>query len=523
MVALLLDSNDAVPPLTLDATEDEVDDAIGARVEELVGLWRRIRERFGALVIQQTLLNGAQPLFGSFEGLVPAAPFALITRLNAALREAAQHEGVLLLDLAWHAARQGERQRWVDPVRWHHAKQLVSPELAPIYGDLLARVIAAAFGLSRKCLVLDLDNTLWGGVIGDDGLDQIRLGQGSAAGEAFLAFQQYCRLLARRGIILAVCSKNEERIALEAFESHPEMALQCSDVAAFVANWNDKASNIRDIAKTLAIGLESVVFVDDNPAERAIIRRELPDVAVPELPDDVAEYPARLALAGYFEAAAFTADDARRTEQYVLNAERRASLDGSTDMAGFLQSLDMVMTVQPFAAVDMERITQLTNKTNQFNLTTRRRTRTDMEQLCADPDILTLQARLADKFGDNGLIEVLIARPDADQRNTLMIDTWLMSCRVLGRGVEQATLEVLVRLGADRGATALLGEYIPTAKNGLVAEHYANLGFSPTAAPSSVSEGATYWRLDISGYQRGAHFIDIQEPAAWARQKSTRN
>jgi FkbH-like protein len=508
-VALLLDHNDAVPALSLDATETEVEAATDARMDEIVGLWRRLRERFGALVIQQTLLNGAQPVFGNYEALVPAAPFAVVARLNAALRRAAQREGVLLLDLDWHAARQG-RQRWVDPVRWYHAKQLVSPALAPIYGDLLARVLAAGLGLARKCLVLDLDNTLWGGVIGDDGRDGIRLGQGSAAGEAFLAFQQYCRMLAQRGVILAVCSKNDERIALEAFSTHPEMALKRTDIAAFVANWNDKARNIRDIARTLSIGLDSLVFVDDNPAERAIVRRELPEVAVPELPDDVAEYPARLVEAGYFEAAAFTADDARRTEQYVLNAERRARLDAATDIDGYLKSLEMVMTVQPFASVDMERVTQLTNKTNQFNLTTRRRTRAEMVHLRADPAVLTLQSRLADRFGDNGLIEVVIARPGPNVPETLWIDTWLMSCRVLGRGVEQATLEVLARQATARGATALIGEYIPTAKNGLVAQHYPGLGFARIPAPRDATEGATYWRLDIDAYRPPMHFIDVR-------------
>ena len=518
LVLLALDAEEAGLNLPLDAPDEAVDEAVARKVEDLTVLWRRARERFGATVIQQTILNTAPALFGNYEGLVSAAPFVAVDRLNAALRQAARREGVLLLDLDWHAARH-DRRRWLDPVRWHQAKHLVSPVLGPVYGDLLARVAAASVGLSRKCLVLDLDNTLWGGVIGDDGLDGIVLGQGSAAGEAFLAFQHYCRLLGTRGIILAVCSKNDEKNAVEAFEKHPEMALRRGDIAAFVANWNDKAANIRDIAETLEIGLDSLVFVDDNPAERAIVRQELPMVAVPELPDDVAGYAGRVADAGYFEAAAFTADDAKRREQYALNAERRASLDTATDMAGFLRGLEMTMQVQPISRVDLARVTQLTNKTNQFNLTTRRYTEADIERFMADPAVVTLQLRLADRFGDNGLISVLVARPDADwPEDALLIDTWLMSCRVLGRQVEEATLDCLVRAARASGARTLIGSYRPTAKNAMVAEHYAKLDFEPLPMPPgmpnpSAPDKATFWRLDLAGHEPRTHFINIQDSA----------
>ena len=514
LIVLALDAEETALGLPLDAAEDAVEEAVAARAEEIVSLWRRARERFGATVVQQTVLNTAEPLFGSYEGLVSAAPFTATERLNAALRRAARREGVLLLDLDWHAARHG-RERWIDRVRWHQAKQVVTPVQAPLYGDLLARVAASSVGLSRKCLVLDLDNTLWGGVIGDDGLDGIVLGQGSAAGEAYVAFQRYCRQLAARGVILAVCSKNDEANAVEAFEKHPEMVLRRGDIAAFVANWNDKAANIRDIARTLEIGLDSLVFVDDNPAERAIVRQELPMVAVPELPEDVAGYAGRVADAGYFEAAAFTADDAKRSEQYALNRERRASLGQATDMAGFLRSLGMAMQAQPISRVDLARVTQLTNKTNQFNLTTRRYTESDIERYMADPATVTLQVRLSDRFGDNGLISVLIARPDADwPEGTLLLDTWLMSCRVLGRQVEEATLEALVRAARKTGAQALIGCYRPTAKNGMVAEHYAKLGFEPVATPPGAPESATFWRLNLDRYEQQPHFITFSEAQA---------
>ena len=513
LILLAPDAESAGLDVPLDAPEADAEAAVERKVQDFVHLWRRARERFGATVVQQTVLNTAPTLFGGYEGAVGTGPFALVERLNAGLRRAARGEGVLLLDLDWQAAKDG-RRNWIDPVRWHQAKQLVGPALGPIYADLLARVAAASVGLSRKCLVLDLDNTLWGGVIGDDGLHGIVLGQGSAAGEAHLAFQRYCRLLGQRGVILAVCSKNDEANALEAFTSHPEMALRRGDIAAFVANWQDKASNIRRIAQTLRIGLDSLVFVDDNPAERAIVRQELPVVAVPELPDDVAGYADRLADAGYFEAAAFTADDAKRGEQYARNAERDAGLGAATDMAGFLRGLQMVARVQPFDRVGLARVAQLTNKTNQFNLTTRRHREADIERFMADPATVTLQLRLADRFGDNGLIAVVVARPDADwPASALLIDTWLMSCRVLGRQMEEATLDALVDAARAAGARSLIGVYVPSAKNGMVADHYPKLGFEPVPPPPGAPEGATYWRLDLATHAARPHFIELLEPA----------
>jgi FkbH-like protein len=510
MVLLALDARDAPLDLPLDAPEEAVAAAVGARVDELRGLWRRARERFAAQVVQQTLVVADPPVFGSFEGLVPASPTAVVERLNAEIRIAARQEGVLLLDLAWLAAQHGRQAGFADPVRWHQAKQLVSHVLAPLYGDLVARVAAAAAGLSRKCLVLDLDNTLWGGVIGDDGIDGIKLGQGNATGEAFLAVQRYAALLGKRGIILAVCSKNDLAVAEAAF-NHPDMALRRSDIACFVANWNDKASNLRHIARTLNIGIDSLVFVDDNPAERDIIRRELPQVAVPELPEDAAYYAARVADAGYFETVSFTADDAARGKAYALNEERRAALEQASDMDAYLRGLEMTMSARAIGPAELPRATQLINKTNQFNLTTRRYTEQQVERVAEDPRALALSVRLRDKFGDNGLISVVLARPDpALPQGELLIDTWLMSCRVLGRQVEEATLQVVAAEARQRGAQALVGEYRPSGRNGMVAEHYAKLGFTPCESPPGAEPGARFWRYEIDGRPAPAHFIEVE-------------
>ena len=510
-ILLALDAQSSPLGLALDADETRVAAAVDEYVEDLRQLWWQGRARYGAQMIQQTFLPTTPSIFGSYEGLVPASPRALVDRVNASVRAAAAADGVLLLDIAWHLASDIVLADAFDPVRWHQAKQLVNPVVAPTYGDWVARVIAAASGKSRKCLVLDLDNTLWGGVIGDDGLEGIRLGQGSPEGEAFLSFQKYLGLLASRGVILAVCSKNDLDVAESVFADHPEMALKRQDIAAFVANWNDKAGNIRELADILNIGSDSLVFVDDNPAERDIVRRELPEVAVPELPEDVAHYPAVLAAAGYFEAASFTPDDRLRVRSYALNAERHASMRRATDMDGFLRSLEMRLVAKTIDRVDLGRATQLLNKSNQFNLTTRRYTEAEMARLRENERSAALCFRLQDRFGDNGLISVILARPDAAwAADEWLIDSWLMSCRVLSRGVEAASLQVLATQAATRGVRTLIGEYRPSAKNRMVADHYPKLGFVPADPPPNGLPGATYWRFVLSEGIVPPHHIAVE-------------
>lgn len=505
---LALDARELLSTVAVDASDRDVAAAIGRQIEDLRALWRAGRERYGAQVIQQTFVASGPPLFGSYDGLVPASPSAYVERLNDALRSAAREDGVLLLDVAWLGRRSGY-EGIGDPVRWHQAKHLVAPHFAPQYGDWIARIIAASLGLSRKCLVLDLDNTLWGGVVGDDGVEGIRLGQGDPLGEAFLEFQRYIAALGKRGIVLAVCSKNDSAVAEAAFADHPEMVLRRPDIASFVANWDDKASNLRRIAQELSLGLDSFVFVDDNPAERHIIRRELPMVAVPELPDDVAEYADRLGDAGYFEAASFTSDDVTRARSYQANAERQAILARTTDMEGYLKNLSMTLVASDIRPVDLPRASQLINKSNQFNLTTRRYTEAELQRLVADPSVVAMCFRLKDRFGDNGLISVILARPDEHWgQSAFLIDTWLMSCRVLGRQVEAAALEVLAKEAAGRGARVLIGEYRPTSRNGLVSDHYAKLGFAP-ASPRPESESASFWRFDIET-PPPRHFITVE-------------
>jgi FkbH-like protein len=499
LVLFSLTAREAIAGVPITATAEEVEETIARSVDELRALWRKARGTFKATVIQQTYLDVTQPLFGSYDRLVPAVPTRIIARLNDRLSEAAAAEGVLLLDIARATERDGI-DAWFDAARWLQGKLEIAPRAAPLYGELVARIVAAQRGLSKKCLVLDLDNTLWAGVVGDDGFAGIVLGEGSASGEAHLALQHYAKQLKERGVILAVCSKNDPVTAEAVFREHPEMILKRSDFAAFIANWDDKAENLKLIAAQLNIGIDSLVFVDDSPVERARIRQTLPMVAVPELPEDAADYVCCLAHAGYFEAVAFTSEDAQRAEQYTANVDRQTLLGSSESMDDFLRGLGMSVVFGPFTEVDLSRITQLINKTNQFNPTTRRYSAEEVASLATAPENITLQFRLLDKFGDNGIVSAIILRPDPDQSYVLQIDCWVMSCRVFGRQLEFEAMNIAVEAARRRGdVRAFRADYVPTTKNRVVSELYAKLGF-PRIDEMIPMNGATRWSLNLVEY-----------------------
>jgi FkbH-like protein len=504
IVLLALDARHLVQGADVTMSAADADALVAGRLDQLASLWRAARRRFSAQVIQQTALPCLPSLIGSNEARLPGSPAAVLSAFNQRLSQRARDEGADLLAIDGSAAQDG-LSAWHDPVLWHRAKQEISPSAAPAYGDMALRLVAAQQGVSSKCLVLDLDNTLWGGVIGDDGLEGISLGQGSALGEAFVAFQAYVRDLSRRGVILAVVSKNDLANAQSPFESHPEMLLKQTDIACFIANWEDKATNIRHVAEALNIGLDSLVFIDDNPFERGIVRRELPMVAVPEVSDDPALYAQTIADAGYFEALHVTDNDLARTAQYRGNVQREALRHAHTDLEGYLKSLDMTLQWCRFDRVGMQRIVQLINKTNQFNLRTQRYTEAQVAQLLDDDAGITLQLRLLDKFGDNGIISIIIGRPAGE---AMFLDTWLMSCRVLGRRVEEASINLVAAEARRRGARKLIGEYLPTKKNDMVREFYAKLGFDQTEIST---DGSTRWELDLDRFTPFADFMSIQE------------
>jgi FkbH-like protein len=430
-------------------------------------------------------------LTGSLDRALPGTLRNLCERINLGLTERLAGTTDALLDVAAIAETVG-LANWSDPTLWNIAKAQFSDLFTPLWADHVARLASALKGRSRRALVLDLDNTLWGGVIGDDGLEGILIGQGDATGEAHLAVQQMALSLRDRGVVLAVSSKNTDEIARRPFAEHPDMLLRLDHIAVFQANWNDKATNITAIAQELALGLESFVFLDDNPAERALVRRTLPDVAVPELPDDPALYARTLAAAGYFELIVFSAEDATRAEMYQMNAQRAALRQGVTDMDAYLKSLDMEIGFSPFDATGRARIAQLISKSNQFNLTTRRYSEAEVGAMGEDPKVFTLQVRLADTFGDNGMISVVICRESSERQ--WEIDTWLMSCRVLGRGVERMVLREILERARAAGVDRLVGRYIPTPKNAMVAEHYDGLGFTRAGGEDG---GETSWTLPV--------------------------
>jgi FkbH-like protein len=455
------------------------------------------------ICIMQTLARPVEALFGGLDAVLPGTLRSLIDGINQGIAESILNTEDLLLDVA-HLAETVGLGDWHDATMWNIAKVPFNTLFLPLYADHVCRLVAAMRGKSRRCLILDLDNTVWGGVIGDDGLEGIVIGQGDATGEAHLAVQRTALALRDRGVVLAVSSKNTDEIARGPFRDHPEMLLREDHIAVFQANWNDKATNITAIAKELSLGLDAMVFLDDNPVERKLVREMLPQVAVPELPADPALYARTLLAAGYFESIAFSVEDKQRAGFYQDNARRVALQSQAGDMDAYLNSLDMVMTVQRFDETGRSRIAQLISKSNQFNLTTRRYSEAEVAEIESNRDCFALQIRLADIFGDNGMISVVICRRELDSWN---IDTWLMSCRVLGRKVEEAVIDVLSRAAHARGITQLVGTYIPTERNALVADHYARLGFLPV---DTAADGTTIWRMDIDSPAPRALPIDLR-------------
>ncbi|MEP9404016.1 HAD-IIIC family phosphatase [Sphingomonas sp. VNH70] len=458
-------------------------------VAQIATMRAALLERGGAASIVQTIAAPPETLFGNYDRRVAASVTRVVADINDTIVAQLAGSGDHLLDVATLAATVGLAQ-WHDPAGWNLAKLPFATRCLPLYADHVARLIAATLGKARRCLVLDLDNTLWGGVIGDDGIAGIRLGQGDATGEAFVAMQRTALQLHERGVVLAVSSKNDDAIARHAFATHPDMLLREEHVAVFQANWTDKAANIRAIADTLSLGLASFVLADDNPVERALVRRLLPEVAVPELPADPALYARTLAAAGYFEATGFSDEDRMRGATYRANARRAELAAGSDGVEAYLASLDMTVTFAPFDAVGRERIVQLIAKSNQFNLTTRRHDANAVAAFEQDA-AATLQVRLSDMFGDTGMISVVIALAADDGWE---IDTWLMSCRVLGRGVERAVLAELCRQAQAAGVARLIGVYRPTPRNALVRDHYATLGFDFLG---EGADGETRWSYPV--------------------------
>jgi len=439
-------------------------------------------------------------VFGSYANKVTSSLTYQVRKINYELMGMSQkYPNLFVCDIAGLQNKLG-RDVMFAPNVYVSTEMVLSVDAIPYVASRLMDIVAAVRGHFKKCLILDLDNTLWGGVIGDDGLEGIQLGHGLGIGKAFTEFQMWVKKLQQRGIIICVASKNNEDTAKEPFVKHPDMVLRLDDIAVFQANWETKVDNIRTIQGILNIGFDSMVFLDDNPFERNMVRENIPGITVPELPEDPGEYLEYLYGLNLFETASYSGADKDRTKQYQVEAQRVSLQKTFTDEADFLKSLNMVSKVSGFTKFNTPRVAQLSQRSNQFNLRTVRYTEANIEALAADTKVIDLCFTLEDKFGDNGLIAVVIMKEQ--NAETLFVDTWFMSCRVLKRGMENFTLNIMVEAAKAKGYKRIIGEYLPTSKNKMVEDHYAHLGFTHV-----VDAPTAQYALDVEAYQPRECFI----------------
>lgn len=481
--------------------------AADAALEEQFGhfqaMWEKLREKWNCPIIQNNMEEPFYRLLGNQDGVNPGGRTAFVRRLNERFAGyAAETENFYINDICYQAAAYG-LDAWSDPFYWHMYKYALCLKAIPWLALNVSNIIKSIYGKNKKSLVLDLDNTLWGGVVGDDGVENLQIGQETSMGQVYSEFQSYVKSLKEIGIMLNVDSKNEEENALAGL-NHPDGVLRPDDFILIKANWEPKSENILKIAAELNILPDSLVFADDNPAEREIVRTHAAGVSVPEL-GSPEQYIRVLDHNGYFEVTSLSEDDRKRNEMYKANALRAAQQASFTDYGAYLKSLRMKAVIRPFEALYMARIAQLTNKSNQFNLTTRRYTQSQIEEAARDPSCITLYGKLEDKFGDNGVVTVLIGH---EEDKALHLDLWLMSCRVLKRDMEYAMMDVLVEACRRRGIGVIYGYYYPTAKNGMVRDFYALQGFEKLRE----EEAGTVWKFEIPDvYEKKNRYIEIRQ------------
>ena len=473
------------------ATDEEINWQAQAIIDKLKNAWYSLKNKYHCAVIQNNFELPSSRLYGNFDFVNQSGRVSFINEINRRLATVVANygDGIYIQDINFLSSKIG-LDNWYS---WHDYllyKNIFTDVATVELAQNFAVMMGAALGKSRKCLVLDLDNTLWGGVIGEDGTDNLRLGEESAVGEGFCRWQDYVLRLKQRGILLAVCSKNDEEIAKSGL-AHPDCRLRVEDFACFVANWHNKADNMIKIAEEINIGLDSFVFIDDNPVERQLIRERLPMVAVPEvIGEDPLSYIEAIENGKYFETLNISDEDIRRTDTYKANVARNELIKNTASYDDFLRRLDMNAEISPFKDVYIRRIAQLTNKTNQFNLTTLRCTEDEIRRYAKEPKYLTLYGRLTDTFGDNGLVSVMVG----ERRETeIHIILFLMSCRVLKREMEHAMMSVFLHNAEGTGCKEVVGYYYPTLKNGMVENLYSNMGFTEARSEN----GSCVWRLSL--------------------------
>ncbi len=483
-----------------------IEDKLEAQMNHFRVMWEKLENTYHCPVIQNNFEFPFYRILGNRDSYDPHGKTAFIQRLNMEFaRYAAQQEHFYIYDIQYESAAFG-LDRWTDPSYWHMYKYAMSMQAIPDFAFHLSHIIKAVFGKNKKAFVLDLDNTLWGGIVGDDGPENLEIGQETSMGQVYQEFQGYLKEHKKIGVLLNVDSKNEEENALAGLK-HPEGILKPEDFIVIKVNWLPKSQNLTEIASELNIGRDALVFVDDNPAEREIIRQHVPETAVPEMTDGDQVNPDQfiriLDKNAYFEVVTLSEDDKHRNEMYKANAMRKEQEESFGNYSDFLKSLEMEAVIRGFEPVYYSRIAQLTNKSNQFNLTTKRMTQAEVEQMAQDPGYITLYGKLKDKFGDNGVVSLVIGKKNGD---TLELILWLMSCRVLKRDMEQAMLDTLVWQSRESGIRKLHGYYYKTAKNAMVKDFYGAMGFQKL----SEKDGDSEWEYVIpEKYENKNLVIDV--------------
>ncbi len=490
------------PVLTDDAAA--VDTLLDNETTKFRTMWDNLFSKFHCPVIQNNFEMPYYRLLGNMDASDIHGAVNFLTRLNLRFYEYAQtHEDFHICDINYISADYGLKE-WSDPFFWHMYKYAMKVSAIPYLSFNVANIIKAVFGKNKKGFVLDLDNTLWGGVIGDDGVENIELGPEESEGQAYSEFQRYLKAHKQLGILLNIDSKNDHENAIAGLK-HPDADLKEEDFIEIRANWDPKDRNFLDIANSLNLLPESLVFVDDNPAERSIVTAQLPGVCAPEI-GEVTQYVQNIDRNGFFEAVRLTKDDLRRNEMYKENAQRNSLKAAFADYGEYLHSLEMNAVIRTFEPVHMARIAQLTNKSNQFNLTTRRYTQSEIEEIAANPEYIPLAGRLSDRFGDNGVVSVVIGHVVGEE---CLIDLWIMSCRVLKRDMEFAMMDTLEHRCREKGVKRIRGFYYPTAKNNMVREFYALQGFTKV---SEDEKGNTEWVLTEENFKdKRNRYINVTE------------
>lgn len=486
----------------------EIDQILESEYKRFETMWEKIEERYGCIVIQNNFELPYYRLLGNSDVSNIHGFSNFLARLNMKFSEYSEaHEKFHINDIHYISAEYGIK-KWSDPADWYRYKYNPCVAATPDLAYNLARIVKAIYGKNRKAIACDLDNTLWGGVVGDDGPENIKIGQEDAVSELYEEFQGYIRAHRDLGILLTIASKNDEENALAGL-ARPDGVLKKDDFLVIKANWENKNTNIANTAAEINIGADSFVFIDDNPMERNIVESTIDGIAVPDL-GDPETYIRIMDGAGYFEVTGISADDLKRNEMYKANISRATAAASFTDYTEYLKSLEMKAEILPFSPMYMARITELTNKSNQFNLTTRRCTQAETEAFAADPAYITLYGKLIDKFGDNGVVSVVFGHVNEDVSTegckVFDIDLWLMSCRVLKRDMECAMMDELVRLAKEKGIDKIRDFYYPTAKNKMVKEFYADRGYTKV---SEDEEGNTVWELETAGYENRNSVIEV--------------